>query len=119
MKQAIVDGMRERRLLLRYALRLPVVLVSGTSPSTVVGMTRNISAKGVSFFVSHEIEVEPNIQFVLEFPPEITKEDTLRMRCTGRVVRIDRNGPSTGIAALINDYEFLQEPVALRGTQAI
>lgn len=105
MKQT--DRSKEMRLPRKYTPRLLVVVVSGTSPGAVVGVTQNIDANGVSFFVSRDIEVDPNIQFILEFPPEIAMEDTLKIRCTGQVVRVDRNSAGTRIVALINEYDFL------------
>lgn len=97
----------ERRTKPRQSLRLPVeVSLPGTGSLT--GITRDISADGVYFYVGREIDKPELMQFVVAFPPEYTLAETKKIRCTGEVVRIDRGTPSgTGIAAAIKTYEML------------
>jgi len=46
----------------------------------------------------------------LTFPPHITLTDSVRVRFTAKVVRVDAPLPASrvGVAALIEEYEFLR-----------
>jgi len=51
------------------------------------------------------------IEFTLTLPPEITLTESIRVRCKGKVVRVD-NGMADSrvpVAAVIDEYEFLAE----------
>jgi len=41
-------------------------------------------------------------------PPEITLTESIRVRCKGKVVRVDDGGPEgkVAVAAVIDEYEF-------------
>jgi hypothetical protein len=52
-----------------------------------------------------------NIDFTLTLPPEITLTESIRVRCQGRVLRVE-GGPANGkvaVAAVIDEYEFLAD----------
>lgn len=99
----------ERRLDHRFPLQLSIEVSSQGSSQVVAGMTRDLSARGIYFYVSHDIEQSP-IELVLTFPPEITWAGTVRIRCHGRIVRLESNTPhGTGVGAFIEDYAFLPQ----------
>jgi hypothetical protein len=50
------------------------------------------------------------IEFTLTLPPEITLTESIRVRCKGKVVRVDDGDGKVAVAAVIDEYEFLAEP---------
>lgn len=98
----------ERRLRPRFSVNLPVELYQADQPQPVPGIASNISVSGIYFFVSQDTGVDPNIQFIVTFPPEFTLANSVKVRCQAKVVRLDREtARGTGIAAAIHHYEFL------------
>jgi len=102
---------QEQRATRRFPLKLPVSVkspIGGESPAH----TRDVSARGVCFFLdSPQLEKGSNIEFTLTLPPEITMTESIRVRCRGKVVRVESAGPDgkTAVAAQIEKYEFLTE----------
>lgn len=100
----------ERRHVTRFNMRIPVEMSLPGSESTVLGITSDISSSGVRFVVSRDIETQREIEFILAFPPEISLSKTVKVRCKGKVMRVERDNPScTGIAASIQYFKFLGE----------
>lgn len=100
----------EKRATRRFALRLPVsVNVDGQGVRDASAETRDVSARGICFFVDSAIAEGSAIEFTLTLPPDVTLTESIRVRCKGRVVRSE-NGLSDGklaVAAVIDEYEFL------------
>jgi hypothetical protein len=50
------------------------------------------------------------VEVTLTFPPHVTLTDSVRVRFTARVVRVESPLPVSriGVAALIEEYEFLR-----------
>ena len=74
--------------------------------------TKDISSGGVYFEFVAPIDVGSSLQFVLTLPREITQDKSVRVKCKGKVVRVDRTGvegSAVGIAATIERYEFLRD----------
>lgn len=104
----------EKRATRRFALRLPVsVTYSNQGPQEEKdAQTRDVSARGICFYLDEGIETGSGIEFTLTLPPEITLTEAIRVRCKGKVVRVDPM-PANGkmaVAAVIDEYEFLSEP---------
>ncbi|MGA2695047.1 MAG: PilZ domain-containing protein [Terriglobales bacterium] len=101
-------GAEEKRSTRRFPLRLPLS-VNAENPPQGSAETRDVSARGVCFFVDSGIANGSGIDFTLTLPPEITLTESIRVRCRGKVVRV--NEPSSdgkvAVAAVIEEYEFL------------
>ena len=102
-----------KRATRRFALRLPVSVTytnDGTQEKTA--QTRDVSARGICFYLDSAIAAGAAIEFTLTLPPEITLTESIRVRCKGKVVRVDEGGSDGRItvAAVIDEYEFLSEP---------
>jgi len=100
----------DRRSRARFRLNMPlVVLLAGLE---VFGYTRDVSNEGVYFFVdpADEGQIQGEIQFVIDLPPEVTLSRNCNVRCSGIVVRkeIARNHPA-GIGAAILHYSLPKE----------
>jgi hypothetical protein len=100
----------EKRGTRRFPLRLPVS-VTAENISAKEAQTRDVSARGVCFFVDSAIAVGSGLEFTLTLPPEITLTESIRVRCRGKVVRVQGGAPEgkVGVAAVIDEYEFLPE----------
>lgn len=102
-----------KRATRRFALRLPVsVSYTQDGQQEKTAQTRDVSARGICFYLDSAIEAGAPIEFTLTLPPEITLTESIRVKCKGRVVRVE-NGANNGkvaVAAVIDEYEFLSEP---------
>lgn len=99
----------EKRATKRFAFRLRIALKLGGHNGDINSCTRDVSARGVSFYADRSLPQGTEIQFTLTLPPEVTLTESISMRCAGRVVRVDSSGEGAGvsIAAVIDRYEFL------------
>jgi hypothetical protein len=102
---------REQRSTRRFSLRLPVTVKFNDSGEKTAH-TRDVSARGICFYLDTAVAEGSEIEFTLTLPPEITLTESIRVHCKGRVVRVEPQGPNgkVGIAAVIERYEFLAEP---------
>jgi len=101
---------QDRRVMRRFDMRLPAaVRIAGWSPDAFLTETQNVSARGVFFYLDRAVAPDTRLEVTLTFPPHVTLTDAVRIRFTARVIRVDDPLPSArvGIAALIEDYEFL------------
>jgi len=101
----------DKRATRRFALRLPVSVHYGENGQEHTAQTRDVSARGICFYVDSAIQAGAGLDFTLTLPPEITLTESIRVRCKGRVVRVE-SGNSDGkvaVAAVIDEYEFLAD----------
>src|SRR5215470_19640260 len=111
-RQFMAEAQQEKRATRRFALRLPVAVTyadNGTQERSA--QTRDVSARGISFYVDSPIATGSPIEFTLTLPAEITLTESIRVRCKGTVVRLDDGAPTgkLAVAAVIDEYEFLSE----------
>jgi len=102
----------EKRATRRFALRLPVsVNYSGNSGTAFAAQTRDVSARGICFYMDAPLTSGSEIEFTLALPPEITLTESIRVRCRGKVVRVEpgMTDAKVPVAAVIDEYEFLSE----------
>ena len=101
----------DKRATRRFALRLPVTVRYGEDSDEHSAQTRDVSARGICFYVDSGIQAGSLIDFTLTLPPEITLTESIRVRCKGRVVRVESGGTNSkmAVAAVIDEYEFLAD----------
>jgi hypothetical protein len=102
----------EKRATRRFAFRLPVsVNYNGNPGAALAAQTRDVSARGICFFLEAPLNLGSELDFTLTLPPEITLTESIRVRCKGKVVRVDSNvaDAKVPVAAVIDEYEFLSE----------
>jgi len=108
----MTEAQQEKRAARRFALRIPVsVAREEDSKFSESAQIRDVSARGICFYLDAPIEQGSPIGFTLTLPPEITLTESIRVQCKGRVVRIEE-GEANGkmaVAAVIEEYEFLPE----------
>jgi PilZ domain len=102
----------EKRAARRFALRIPVSVDRGENPpQSEVAQIRDVSARGICFYLDSALSQGAPIGFTLTLPPEITLTESIRVQCKGRVVRVEdaRDDGKLAVAAVIEEYEFLPE----------
>ena len=99
--------MRRFDMRLTAAVRIP-------GAGELLTETQNVSARGVFFYLDRPLAEGARIEVTMTFPPHITLTDPVRVRFVARVIRIEAPLPlsRTGIAALIEEYEFLRSTPA-------
>ena len=105
----------EKRLTRRFPLELPIsVKFLDNGSHKQAGHTRDVSSRGVFMYLDTEIVADAPIEFVMTLPTEITLSEPIRVRCQGRVLRVDRSAQKqgvavTGVAVTIDQYDFVSE----------
>ena len=86
------------------------VKVVGVGLAELLTETQNVSARGVFFYVDRPLAEGSRIEVTMTFPPHVTLTDAVRVRFSARVVRVEAPLPPSriGVAALIEEYEFLR-----------
>jgi PilZ domain len=106
------EPQEEKRAARRFALRVPVTVDHGQNTTqSEVAQIRDVSARGICFYLDSAVAKGSPIGFTLTLPPEITLTESIRVQCKGRVVRVDdsRDDGKLSVAAVIEEYEFLPE----------
>ncbi|MFB3777378.1 MAG: PilZ domain-containing protein [Bryobacteraceae bacterium] len=107
--------MIEQRKAKRFDLKLPVEVVRKSfQPVSSVGETKNMSAGGVMFSATIELEVGEPIEYIIAFPTHPINGGSVSLRCLGKVLRSEPNGPdpsdrSVLVAATLERYEFVRQ----------
>ena len=93
----------------RFDMRLPAVVKIENSGEFHTE-TQNVSARGVFFYLNQTVSSGTRLEVTLTFPPHVTLTDAVRVRFGARVIRVENPLPSAriGVAAMIEDYEFLR-----------
>jgi hypothetical protein len=108
----MAEPQQEKRAARRFPLRVPVSVDHGQdNHHNSLAQIRDVSARGICFYLDSAVEQGAPIGFTLTLPPEITLTESIRVQCKGRVVRVE-NGHDDGrlaVAAVIEEYEFLPE----------
>jgi len=108
----MTEAQQDKRATRRFALRLPVSVSAGDgSAQALAAQTRDVSARGICFYLESGLPAGSTIEFTLTLPPEITLTESIRVRCKGKVVRVDdvNSDGKVAVAAVIDEYEFLAE----------
>jgi hypothetical protein len=116
-QESIFSNPADRRTMRRFCMRLPAsVRVSGI-PSEFPTETENVSARGIFFYLDRWMSEGSRLEVTMNFPAQVTLADPLQVRCTARVVRVESQAPArTGVAAMIEEYEFLRSEDDARGS---
>ncbi len=105
----MAEPQQEKRAARRFPLRVPVSV--DHQNTTEAAQIRDVSARGICFYLESSIAQGSPIGFTLTLPPEITLTESIRVQCKGRVVRVEdgREDGRLAVAAVIEEYEFLPE----------
>ena len=99
----------ERRISRRFTMSLPLTLRSHdpSGPAETQAETRDVSFCGLYFWTKEEFQAGGAIEFVLTLPKEVTLTRDVNIHCFGRVIRVEPQRQTSGVAARIERYEFL------------
>ncbi len=99
----------ERRSSRRFTMALPLALrfPGSSGPVEKRAETRDVSFRGLYFWIDEELEAGVPIEFVLTLPKEITMTRDVNIHCFGRITRVETHRQTRGVAARIERYEFL------------
>ncbi len=100
----------ERRNKPRFNMHLPV-LAREVGGQWAAGETADVSATGAFFVTDRPFLLDTSIEYVLTFPPELTKAPRpLRVRFFGKLLRCERvyrGRGSFGITVSSTDHRYL------------
>jgi PilZ domain len=100
----------ERRGGQRLAVRLPVRVKAKDAGGEQRVFTRDLSSKGIFFYLDSEISAGAELEMVLILPAELTAGEKRWVCCHASVVRVEENkGRNFGIAATIQRMDILPE----------
>jgi hypothetical protein len=114
-ESTMLEPSPERRSMRRFDMRLPaIVKVADANVDELLTEPQHVSARGVFLYLDRALAEGSRIAVTLTFPPHVTLTDPLRVRFTARVLRTEVPLPASrvGIAAVIEEYEFLRSPAA-------
>lgn len=100
----------ERRIHRRFDMTLPIRIRVKTAVPILATATKDISARGLYFSFPGEIQLGTELECEVTLPPELCQGNTIQVNCRGRIVRVERREgeSSIGVAATIEDYEFVK-----------
>ena len=101
----------ERRTAQRFRIKLPMTVrwTTGSAVGEARTESKDVSSRGVYFFLPKEVKNGSPVEIILTLPHEITLAGPVRVRCLGRVQRsASEEEGRTGIVAEIERYEFLR-----------
>jgi len=101
----------ERRSAQRFQIKLPLTVrwTSGPAVGEARTESRDVSSRGVYFFLPKQVKSGSPVEIILTLPHEITMAGPVRVRCLGRIQRAeDGEDGRNGIVAEIERYEFLR-----------
>jgi hypothetical protein len=101
----------ERRTAQRFDLKLPLVVRWQDSSDAAETRTesRDVSSRGVYFYLPDEMKQGSALEIVMTLPHEITMAGPVQVRCLGHVQRTEADsGKRVGVVAAIERYEFVR-----------
>ncbi len=101
----------ERRTTQRFSMRLPLTVrwTTGAAVGETSTESRDVSSRGVYFFLSKDVSEGSPVEILLTLPNEITLAGPVRVRCLGRIQRTEqREEGAVGVVAAIERYEFMR-----------
>ena|ERR1700682_2343669 len=104
----MVHPQTEQRGARRFPLALPISLrVPSYGKPSVDAHTRDVSARGVFFYVDADLAQGSAVDFIMTLPEEITLALPIRVHCHGKIVRVDISDNYRGVAVAIDKYDFV------------
>lgn len=106
---------RNKRSGRRYSLKLPLVVrwTADDKRMEASAQTRDLNSRGIYFHIPAKLAKQSVIEIVLTLPSELSPVGPVKVRCHGRVVRIDPEEDGVGVAVAIDRYEFLRRAAGI------
>jgi hypothetical protein len=103
----------ERRRCPRFTIHAPIIVHAGGRE--LFAYSRDLSNQGVYFYLSmaDSALIGPELDFLVELPPEITLSTCCFIRCHGRTIRTEAAPDSLkGVAVEILQYSVQRDAAA-------
>jgi len=111
------DG-TERRRATRLALSLPIGVTWGTEEggrrSYLLGQTKDVSPKGICFWIPRSLPVGQKLNLDMEVPQEANPQLMLRLQCSAKVVRTQPGPPTEGGFRVATRVMAFETPMIFR-----
>jgi hypothetical protein len=101
----------ERRTARRFQIKLPMTVrwTSGMAVGEAETESRDVSSRGVYFFLPKQVSHGSPVEIILTLPHEVTLAGPVRVRCLGRIHRTEADSSGrSGVVAEIHRYVFLR-----------
>jgi PilZ domain len=105
----------DRRSAPRYLLSLPIAARVAQKAEPIVGISRNISVRGVYFAIDKELTPGSVLDLSFTLPAENAEGAEVFVRVQGPVVRVERTTGAgrIGVAMVIEKYEIVRPKSSL------
>ncbi len=97
----------ERRAAQRFDFQLPVGVRLAGVEGEGCGFTQDLSGRGAFLYTDFQVREGDAVELTLMMPYEITLTENMRVRCRGRVTRVQQVESKFGVAVHLQGYEFL------------
>ncbi len=105
---SLEDRRRSERF--NFGVPLTVQWTNGSERRQAHAVTQDVSSGGVYFYLPEAIPDGTAVEIEMTLPTQITLGTPVRVRCQGRIQRcVLKSGESTGMATMIEKYEFLSD----------
>ena len=99
--------MTDQRRTQRFEMRLPLELVrTGSKRVSQSGETKNLGSGGVLFTSDAPVDVGELIEYLITLPSGL--EGEVKLRCMGKVTRLEGLTGPRAVAATVERYEFVR-----------
>lgn len=104
----------DRRRAPRLDFKIPVKLrpTEGNTPYVFSAESINVSECGLLFVLDKKLEKGALVELSFTMPREVTGSSPMKVRCTGRVIRVDRQDMPEGKAGIAADIEHFETILA-------
>ncbi len=94
----------ERRTTQRFQMRLPLTVrwTTGAAVGETSTESRDVSSRGVYFFLAKDVKEGSPVEILLTLPNEITLAGPVRVRCLGRIQRTEPR--DQGAIGVVNNF---------------
>jgi len=108
----------ERRAAQRFDFQLPVGIHLPGTGQVGNGFTQDLSGRGAFFYTDLALKQGEEMELTLVMPYEITLTENMRVRCRGKVTRVQQVDRKFGVAVHLEGYEYLAEAASGAQTSA-
>jgi hypothetical protein len=102
----------ERRTSRRFSMRLPLTVrwADENVAGEAIAETRDVSAWGVRFKLSQDLNSGSAVEILMTVPHELTLAGPVRVRCQGHVLRSSVVSGKSDVIATIERFRFIRYP---------
>jgi hypothetical protein len=105
-----IQSISERRVQVRYKLRLPVIFHwNDGSPHTEGGFTCDVALDGALIFSTRCPPMGSDIRIEVLIPAPDQSDSEVRVECVGKVTRVEEQAGCFGVRGMFDDDHLTQQ----------